>query len=283
METGENNPNLIKASDFNIALSQQYHLSIEIGLNNCDFCILDTKSLSYIYFETHNFTANSVEKSTDALRLIITRSDILKAKFSSISLAYAGFPNTLVPLSVYNKNNEKDILALTATLYENIFRDDLKSQKAMLIYSIPESIRSIIYSIFPTANFHAQETNLISQYSKLQNSGTNVYLNISTNNLLITIFKSGKLFFNNSFVFLTKEDLLYYTLFSFEQLKLSTDNVEVKLFGTISEDDANYKLLYDYIRNITFGKRPQSVIFSDEFINIAKHKYYGLFSQVLCV
>ena len=48
METGENN--LLQASNFNIALSQQYHLSLEIGFNNCAFCILDTKSLSYTYF-----------------------------------------------------------------------------------------------------------------------------------------------------------------------------------------------------------------------------------------
>jgi len=282
METGENNPNLIQASNFNIALSQQYHLSIEIGFNNCTFCILDTKSLNYTYFETHDFTANSVEQSADKLRSIISKSDVLKANFSSLSLAYNGFPNTLVPLSVYNKNHEKDNLAFNTTLYENIFRDDIKSQEAKLIYSVPEGINSIIDSFFPAANCHAQETNLINQYSQLQNSETKAYINISTSNMLITLFKNGKLLFNNSFVFSTKEDLLYYTLFSFEQLKLSADNIEVELFGTISKDDENYKLLYDYIRNITFGESPRGVIFPNEFKNLAKHQYYGLFSQVLC-
>ena len=282
METGENSPNLIQASNFNIALSKQYHLSIEIGLNNCAFCILDTKSLSYTYFKTHDFTANSVEQSTDKLRSIINKSDVLKANFSSLSVAYNGFPNTLVPLSVYTKNNEKETLELNTTLYENIFRDEIKLQEVKLIYSVPESINAIIDSFFPTASCHAQETNLINQYSQLQNSGTKVYINISTNNMLITIIKSGRLLFNNSFVFSTKEDLLYYTLFSFEQLKLSADNIAVELFGEISKEDENYKLLYEYIRNITFGESTQGVIFPDEFKNVAKHQYYGLFSQVLC-
>ena len=75
---------------------------------------------------------------------------------------------------------------------------------------------------------------------------------------------------------------MYYTLFSFEQLKLSAENIKVELFGAISKDDKNYKLLYDYIRNITFGKNPQGISFPDEFKILAKHQYYGLFSQVLC-
>ena len=83
-------------------------------------------------------------------------------------------------------------------------------------------------------------------------------------------------------MFSTKEDLLYYTLFSFEQLKLSADNIAVELFGEICKDDENYRILYDYIRNITFGKSPQGVIFPDEFRNLGEHQYYGLFSQVLC-
>ena len=89
-------------------------------------------------------------------------------------------------------------------------------------------IYSIIDSFFPTANYHAQESNLINQYSQLQNSETKAYINISTSNMLMTILKSGKLLFNNSFVFSTKEDLLYYTLFCFEQLKLSADNIAVE-------------------------------------------------------
>ena len=88
--------------------------------------------------------------------------------------------------------------------------------------------------------------------------------------------------FNNSFVFTTKEDLLYYILFSFEQLKLSANNISVELFGQINKDDENYKLLYDYIQNMTFGKDLKGINFADEFKNLCKYQYYALFSQVLC-
>jgi hypothetical protein len=99
----------------------------------------------------------------------------------------------------------------------------------------------------------------------------------------ITFFKENKLIFNNSFDYLTKEDLLYFVLFSFEQLKLSTENIEVTLFGTIEKDDECFNLLYEYIRNLNLGKRPHQFTFPAEFDSLAEHKYFGLFTQVLCV
>ena len=282
METGENSPNLIQANNFNIALSEQYHLSIQIGLTNCAFSILDTNDLSYQYFKSHNFTANSVKESAKKLTAIIGKNELLKATFSSLSVTYVGFPNTLVPLAVYDVENNKQILELNTDVFEKIGADDIHSQEGKLIYAIPESIASIIETFFPTAICNAQETILIEQYGQLQNFETQAYINIKSAKVLITIFKGKKLIFSNSFEFFTKEDLLYYTLFSFEQLKLSAETIPVVLYGDIIKEDENFKLMYDYIRNISFGVRSNSFSFPDEFNGLAEHKYFGLFSQVLC-
>ena len=70
---------------------------------------------------------------------------------------------------------------------------------------------------------------------------------------------------------------------SFEQLNLSTENIKVTLFGAIEKNDEYFNLLYDYIRNLTLGKRPDQFVFPAEFDSLAEHKYFGLFAQVLCV
>jgi hypothetical protein len=101
--------------------------------------------------------------------------------------------------------------------------------------------------------------------------------------VVITIFDGYKLIFNNSFKFTSKEDLLYYVLFSFEQLKLSPDSIDVTVFGTIEDTDESFDLMYEYIRNIKLGKRPHQFIFPTEFNPLADHKYFGLFTQILCV
>ena len=72
-------------------------------------------------------------------------------------------------------------------------------------------------------------------------------------------------------------------LFSFEQLKISSDNINVTIFGSIENTDKYFSLLYEYIRNIKLGKRPHQFTFPTEFNSLAEHKYFGLFSQILCV
>ena len=99
---------------------------------------------------------------------------------------------------------------------------------------------------------------------------------------ILELVEKDELIFNNAFDFVTKEDLLYFTLFAFEQLKIDTESVEVKVYGSISEEDENYKILYDYIRNIEFGNRPNELEFTSEFDTIQEHQYFGLFCQLLC-
>ena len=281
METGANRIE-IQASTFNISLSKEYHLSIELSLNNFSFCILDINKLSYQYFKTEEFNSNSIKKSTDNIIEIINKNPTIQSEFSSLSVAYNGFPNTLIPSSIYDESYEEKVLNLNTKHFNNILRDNIHSQETKLIYSVPKQITSIIDSFFPQAKCNAQESILINQYSKLQEIQEIAYIDICLNKVMITILKSGKLILNNSFNFSTKEDLLYYILFCFEQLKLSTESIRVKLFGEIKKNDENYNILYEYIRNISFGENVQNIIFPDKFRRLEKHQYYGLFSQVLC-
>ena len=280
METGENNPISIQSDNFNIALANSYHLSIQLGISHFSYCLLNTIALTYDYVKIH--TLSSVDAAAEITE-IINNDAIIKAEFSSQSVAFVNFPSTLVPSSLYKKEDRKTILALNTEVKGKVLADIILSQKAHLIYSVPESILTIVSNFFPIAKQKAQESILIQQYSQLNNNTENAYLYLNQNKVTITFFKANKLVFNNSFDYLTKEDLLYFVLFSFEQLKLSTENIEVILFGAIEKDDEYFNLLYEYIRNLKLGKRPHQFTFPAEFDSLAEHKYFGLFTQVLCV
>ena len=58
--------------------------------------------------------------------------------------------------------------------------------------------------------------------------------------------------FYNIFEYQTKEDFIYYILFTLEQLELSTDKTNVSLLGDINKQSELYKILYTYVRNIVF-------------------------------
>ena len=89
--------------------------------------------------------------------------------------------------------------------------------------------------------------------------------------------------FQNYFTVSSSTDILYYTLFGFDQLNLDTNKNELFVFGEISKGDENYSLLYDYIRNIKFGEISSSLSFTEELQILANHKYFTLYSQLLCV
>jgi hypothetical protein len=93
----------------------------------------------------------------------------------------------------------------------------------------------------------------------------------------------NKLELHNSFTIDTKEDLLYYLLFALEQMGMSVEKIELILLDDILKSDEKYNLLYQYVRNISFGNRPENLNFSKELESIKSHQYFCLFSQLLCV
>ena len=67
----------------------------------------------------------------------------------------------------------------------------------------------------------------------------------------VTVISNRKLLLYNSFFFTTKEDFIYYLLFTFEQLELDTETTKLKLFGAIEEEDSIYKICFEYVKNIS--------------------------------
>ena len=274
METGK--ANNIQANSFNIALSDSYHLSVQIGLTHFSYCIINTSTFSVEYFK--NYQLNN----TNDIINLINDDEVIKSDFFSSSVAFVNFPSTLIPNKVFTKPSAKEMLELNSETHEIINIDVLKEIDVHLAYSIPKELDNIATTYFPKAKQKAQQSILIDEFSKEYNTEPTAYLYLSENTLNITAFKNEKLIFNNSFNFETKEDILYFVLFAFEQLKLDTNNVNTLLFGDITKDDDNFKLLYEYIRNIELGKRPGQLKFPNEFKTLENQKYFGLFSQILC-
>ena len=281
METGENNPIHIQTESFNIGLSSRYHLSIQLGIYHFSYCLLNTTTFTYDYIKKYPLT--SKEDTATEITEIINNDSVLKAEFSSQSVAFVNFPSTLVPDMLFIEKEAKTILAFNTKVNGKVLIDNIVLQKARLIYSVPESILNIVSIFFTKAKCKSQESILIQQYSQLNTEKRKAYLYLNEEKVVITIFNCDKIIFNNSFKYTSKEDLLYYVLFSFEQLNISPDSIDVTVFGNIEDTDEHFSLMYEYIRNIKLGKRPHNFTFPNEFQHLANHKYFGLFTQILCV
>ncbi len=275
MEIGENK--ILETKEFDIAKSKQYHLSLRIGIDNFSFSILDTVTLSYNYLVVNYFTYISIKDTVEKITSIIKNNNLFQLNFSSSSLIYSGFPNTLLPKELEDSTNEKKLLEFNDKCYEKIYFDNIDNIK--IIYSIPEKIDNITKTFFPTCKIMSEEKIFLEKkiYTDLS---TCVYINLNLNSFSLTVFENKKLTLQNSFNYKGAEDVLYYLLFCMEQLNLSTIKTPVVLFGNIDYNDKTYELIFNYIKDISFGDIDKSLR-----LNLKKdrHKYFSLVSQVLCV
>ena len=89
-----------------------------------------------------------------------------------------------------------------------------------------------------------------------------MYANIGENHFEILLVNKGKLTLYNTFEYSTKEDFIYYLLFTAEQLNLNPETLNLVLLGQVEKDDAFYKIAYKYIRNVSLGNRMDAYNFT---------------------
>jgi len=286
METGASNILLkinFSPSSPNNLLTEKCHLSVEIGLNNFSYCLFDTLTFTYILLKKFEFEAKGIKESCEKITNIIASEELLQKEFYSSSLAFNNFPSTLVPTPFYKEEKNREILSFNHEI-EEVLTDKMHQMDAVNIYSVPTELLNLINKSFPNTQKKCNSSILIDQLL-LQNEKTEktiVYASIEKKKLEICVLSENKLEFHNSFTTDTKEDLLYFLLFSMEQLGLSPEKTELVLLDDILKSDEKYNLLYEYVRNISFGNRSENLNFTKELESIKSHQYFCLFSQLLC-
>ena len=83
------------------------------------------------------------------------------------------------------------------------------------------------------------------------NSELKVFVNVEPSCFDLIVVKNDSLLLYNQFEYQTKEDFIYYILFTAEQLELNPEHFKCVLLGSIAENDALYAITYKYIRHVS--------------------------------
>ena len=274
MVTGENNKTLIKDSTLDSLQISNYHLSIELSEKSISYCIVDkNKYRCYLLF-SQNYESQNLLK-------ILNKDEFITREFLSKSISFVNFPNTLIPKELYNEKDKKNIFSVNHSLTnEELVTDELKS-KIINLYAIPNTIFQTVKNVVPEAIIRSNSSILINNFLSLNNLQETMFLFLKDSYINIVVTKGDGLIFQNKFEYQTKEDLLFYVLFSIQQLNFSNEEINTVIYGNISKEE--YNILYQYIRNIKFGNKLKDISCSNEFNNIEDHCYNILYRQFLCV
>jgi hypothetical protein len=252
-------------------------LSIQFSLDGFSFYISNTHHI-ISKFTSFKFTKpiKSPELILKEIKEIFRNEKTLQQDFETVSVVHQNTLSTLVPNQYFKDDNLNKYLkySVKTITTDLIVYDDLNLIKAKNVYVPFVNINNFIFQNFGEFEYKHHSSILLEKLFSQSDNSLNFFVNISQSLFDIVVLKDSKILFYNIFEYQTKEDFIYYILFTLEQLELSPEETNISIMGAINEQSELYKILYTYIRNISFfnSKKP---IFNNQN-EIDKHSNFIL-------
>lgn len=235
-------------------------LSIQLSLSGLSFCILNRKLNTIIHLNEFQFEKklNPLEL-LDRLKGLFDSENMLSYNFSNVTVVHDNDLSSLVPEALFNEDYLADYLKFNSKILKSdyITYDRIAENQSINVYVPYININNFIYEKFGAFTFKHISTVLIEKILQLERikMNTRMYVHVNKDHFEILVVENSKLKLFNTFAYSTKEDFIYYILFTAEQLNLNPETLKLIFLGCIEAEDELYKIAYKYIRNISFGSR----------------------------
>lgn len=270
-----------------INITRSYHLSIQIDLNGFSFCILDTIRNKYVALKYYSFAPDS-EDPGKQIRNIFEKDEFLNQEFKGSKLICTSKKSTLIPDPLFNKNNPEDYFSFNHSLNDSedqILYNRVKNAEAYVVFAVPGFLTSLVQDYLPSIKIFHQSTPLIENIflnRRNKKDQVTVYMNVAKDMFDIVVIDGKKLNLYNCFSFQDENDLIYFTLYIFEQLKLDPEKTEIMLSGNITKTMKHYEILKKYIRHIRFDTPNTQFTYSYTFNEVPSHTFLNLLNLYTC-
>ncbi len=239
-----------------IDLTSNIKLSIHISLNGLSFSVVDLITGDISFYKRHVFKKKSTPKNLlKELKKYFKEIPELNNIFSSVKIIHYNNISTIVPEVVFDKNNALSYLKFNSQILQNdyVACDKIFNNECVNVYIPYVNINNFIFKKFNSFIYNHYSSIILEEVKSNEKNSTkpSLYLNIDLNHLEIIYFENNKLVFYNTFNYSLKEDVIYYLLFTIDQLKLNPEKIPLIISGTISVDDEYYEIIYKYIRNVS--------------------------------
>ena len=227
-------------------------LAIHINESWIIFCLFNRQKLSSLNKVRflHKKKSNIVLKTIKKYIKSFSKENIP----SEVKLIYYNKTSTLVPSTLFDHKNSLNYLKYNTSI--NI--DDIAANDQVLdheinnVYIPNTEINNFIFEKFKTFDFFHYSSLIIEKISNelAEKFSEKVFVNINDGFIDVLFFKDKKLMFYNSYDYNSDEDILFYLLFCFSELKLNPDEIHTVFSGSIDLDSKLYELIYTYVRNV---------------------------------
>jgi hypothetical protein len=280
----------VKSNKFNVDHLNQYSLYFLLGKQHVKFCVLDTKANACLLLEDYLIGDNDEpDEMVNTLQVLFESHHLLNAGFwNSVKLAFLNPKSVLVPSQVFDKESLPEYLKMNCELGadDSFYYFKHNTGKMVNVFAANKKIVNWFKQQYPNLNIHLlhYSSALIEavprQSDVSRQKSMSLFINIDSVDVLV--HKNERLLYCNQFSYQSPEELLKYVVVVMDQLGLDPNVSKVQLWGNVNPQTEYFKILYKYIRNISFGKRPSIIMFSFEFDEIDEHLYFDLFGLYYC-
>lgn len=265
---------------FEKASSEKYNLSIRLQLDGLLFSVYDPIILKYIGFESVMLAGAS------EIYDFVGKNELLIRKFQKTVIITPASKYTIVPGALFAADKSSEYFSFVHQLDngEELNSTKLFFDEAVLIYASDLAYNQIIKDYFPHSaalpGVAAFVDFILPRYRNIRSSA--MFLNIYSDNFDLLLLNDGNMIFCNNFNFKTIEDLVYYTIFVIDQLKVNPEKVELKLSGNIGTNTELLKLLRKYIKTVDLLNYEPDAQMSYALNELDRYRYIDLFNPRLC-
>lgn len=271
------------SANTNITEKKYRKLSIQVSLNGFRFCCFDTLNQTILFVKEVDF--NEFEKSIkveDHYWQAFVNHKELTATYDEVVVLHENNLSSFVPKAMFDENYLGSYLQYSTKVFESdFFAFDVLEPFDMVNTYIPY-VNFNNYLLDQFDSFDYLHVNSILVQKLLENSKnvseTQLFVHVGKEHFEIVVIENQKLLLFNSFEYQTKEDFIYYILFTAEQLKLNPETFKLQLLGEISEESDLFKIAYRYIRNISLMNVFHTQKHND-FSTLENLKYFILFNS----
>ena len=227
-------------------------LAIHINESWVIFCLFNHQKLSslnkvrFLHKKKSNFVLKTIKKYIKSF----SKENIP----SEVKLIYYNKTSTLVPSTLFDHKNSLNYLKYNTSINidDIAANDQVLNQEINNVYIPNTEINNFIFEKFKTFDFFHYSSLIIEKISNelAEKFSEKVFVNINDGFIDVLFFKDKKLMFYNSYYHNSDEDILFYLLFCFSELKLNPDEIHTVFSGSIDLDSKLYELIYTYVRNV---------------------------------
>ena len=280
----------VKSPSFDSKKLGSYTLSLLVGVKDFMFSVT-TNQYECLYIEDYKF--EGLKTLNDRLRVlkeVFNHHPLLRSyKWGNVKLCFKSQKFTLVPSSFFIPEAAGDYLILNSqvnTKAESVFYYKHINTDAVNIFTADLKITEWVREAYPKRQIQIlhQGSALIEGILKYDDHShePTVFGFIDRGILHVVATQKQKLLFYNQFTVQKSEDFLKYLLSVYKELALDPKTVKLVLWGIFNVNSQHIELIKKYVRNISFGSKPNFVTFPDEFSDTPDHRYFDLYSLYLC-